>query len=62
MVYRPAGHKTAHHGNAREIGLGPKAIEVLAPLLKPELQAYVFDPCDVVAWYRDQKRRAVRLR
>ena len=38
-VYRPAGHRTEHHGHVREIRLGPKAIEVLVPLLKPDLQA-----------------------
>lgn len=55
-VYRPAGHKTAHHGHAREIRLGPKAKEVLALFLKTDLQAYVFSPADAVEWFRQKQR------
>jgi integrase len=32
-VYRPGGHKTAHHGKDRLVYLGPKAREVLTPFL-----------------------------
>jgi hypothetical protein len=28
-VYRPGAHKTAHHGKARTVFLGPNAIEVV---------------------------------
>ena len=45
-VYRPASHKTAHHGHRREIFVGPKAQRILGPLLKPDLQAFVFSPED----------------
>jgi integrase len=43
-VYRPASHKTAHHGKRREVYLGPKAQEVLKPWLPAETFAYVFSP------------------
>jgi integrase len=55
-VYRPESHKTAHHGHRREIFIGPKARDVLAPLLKPDVQAYVFSPSDA------ERARAERLR
>jgi integrase len=55
-VYRPESHKTAHHGHRREIFIGPKAQRVLRPLLKPDLQAYVFSPADA------ERARAEKLR
>lgn len=47
-VYAPAHHKTEHHGadHVRQIMIGPKAQEILAPFLKPNLQAYCFSPAD----------------
>lgn len=48
-VFRPARHKNAHRGHQREIFLGPKAQALLAPLLKPDLQAYVFSPSEAEA-------------
>jgi hypothetical protein len=38
------------------IYLGPRAIEVLRPFLKPDPAAYLFSPKDVVA---DLRRRGV---
>ena len=58
-VYRPAGHKTSHHGHRREIFIGPRAERILAPLLKPDLQAYVFSPADAER-DRAARRRAIR--
>ena len=55
-VYRPASHKTEHHGHVREIRFGPQAIALLATMLKPDLQAYVFSPADAAAWWREQAR------
>jgi integrase len=55
-VYRPESHKTAHHGHRREVYVGPKAQKVLAPLLKPDLLAYVFSPTDA------ERARAEKLR
>jgi integrase len=42
--YKPATHKTAHHGHTREIYLGPRAQDLLRPFLKTDLSAHVFNP------------------
>ena len=42
--YRPASHKTQHHGKERIIFLGPQALEIIRPFLKPEVDAYLFSP------------------
>jgi integrase len=57
-VYRPATHKTRHHGKVREIYIGPKAQEVLKPWLKLDLQAYLFSPKEAVeAWNAERGRQ-----
>jgi integrase len=43
-IYRPMKHKTEHHGHKRKVRIGPKAQEILAPLLKLDLQAFIFSP------------------
>ncbi len=48
-VYRPPKHKTAHHGKARHVPLGPKAQGVLRPFLEGRgaggrLDGYLFSP------------------
>jgi integrase len=43
-TYKPARHKTAHHGIDRTIYLGPKAQAVVAPFLGPNLSEYLFSP------------------
>jgi integrase len=48
-VYRPQLHKTAHHGHAREVRIGPKAQAVLAEFLRPDLDAYLFSPAEAEA-------------
>lgn len=48
-VYRPANHKTAHHGITREIYLGPQAQDVLREFLKPDLSAFIFSPAEAEA-------------
>ncbi|MDC0935464.1 hypothetical protein OAS39_04185 [Pirellulales bacterium] len=45
-IYRPASHKTEHHGRDRTIMLGPKAQEVLLRFLARDPEAYCFRPCD----------------
>ena len=42
--YRPASHKTEHHGKERIIFLGPQAQEIVRPFLKPEVDAHLFSP------------------
>lgn len=56
--YRPATHKTAHHGHERVVYLGPKAQAVLRPFLKPDLCAHVFSPADA----EDARRKALHDR
>ena len=43
-VYRPAQHKSEHHGHERVIALGPKAQSVLAPWLLQTKSGPVFRP------------------
>ena len=54
-VYRPATHKTKRRGKIREIALGRKAIEILQPMLLPDLSEYIFSPARA-----DAERRATR--
>ena len=57
--YRPALHKTAWRGKDRVIVLGPRAQEIVKRFLKPDPQAYLFDPREVVSAHhaeRTQKR------
>ena len=42
--YKPAHHKTAHHGKHRVITIGPRAQRVLRPYLLAELDSPVFSP------------------
>ncbi len=55
-VYRPARHKTEHHGRAREVMIGPLAQRVLRPWLRAERDAYLFSPAEALA----ERRRAMR--
>jgi integrase len=41
-VFRPSFHKVEHHGVNRQFGLGPKAQELLAPLLQLDPDAWLF--------------------
>lgn len=43
-LYRPAAHKTAHHGHGRTIALGPKAQAVVREFLRLDTQTYLFSP------------------
>jgi integrase len=45
-IYRPAQHKTLHHGHDREIPLGPQCQSIIKPFLKPSPQAYLFSPAE----------------
>lgn len=56
-LYKPSHHKTEHHGHTRQVYLGPKAIEIIRPFLKPDLAAPIFSPAEAAA-----ERRALRLR
>ena len=57
-VYRPGSHKTEHHGRARVIVLGRRAMEVLRPWLDRSPHDYCFSPAEVMAG-REAARLAV---
>jgi integrase len=42
--YRPAAHKTAHHGHERIVAIGPKAQEIIRRHLTTDLTAFLFSP------------------
>jgi hypothetical protein len=48
-LYRPAVHKTQHHGHERTIYLGPLARAIVETHLKPDTQAHLFSPADAEA-------------
>ncbi|MEO0531929.1 MAG: hypothetical protein AAF266_15345 [Planctomycetota bacterium] len=52
-AYRPASHKTEHHGRDRVVFIGPRAQAVLEPYLQREPTQPCFRPCDSEA----QRRR-----
>lgn len=52
-LYRPASHKTAHHGHERVIYIGPRGQEILQPFLLRPPEAYCFSPAEA-----DAERRA----
>jgi integrase len=55
--YRPSEFKTEHHENGdRVIFLGPRAIEVLKPWLRPDLEGFLFQPCEAMAEFRASQR------
>jgi len=56
-LYRPASHKTQHHGHDRIVDLGPRAQHVVKPFLKADLEAYLFSPADAVAERKAERRR-----
>jgi integrase len=56
-VYRPAAHKTQHHGHDRTILLGPQTQEILRPWLKENSSAFLFSPADAVAARNAERRR-----
>jgi len=56
-LYRPARHKTLHHGYVRVIAIGPKAQEVIRSYLKLDLQAFLFSPQEE----RDTRYHRLRL-
>lgn len=58
-IYTPSTHKTEHHGQVREVPLGPKAQEVLRPFLKADPAAYMFSPREAVQ-EADRARREAR--
>ena len=59
-TYRPASHKTEHHGIERLIFLGPKAQEVLSDFLKVNTPTFLFRPIDAIREFRRPRRERAR--
>lgn len=57
-TYKPASHKTEHHGRERLIFVGPKAQNVLRPYLLRAPDDYCFRPCDSEAKRKAERREA----
>lgn len=60
-LYRPAQHKTMHHGHDRKIRLGPRGQDVIGPFLKLELDAPLFSPREAVEQLRKERSEAYQL-
>jgi integrase len=57
-MFRPDAHKGLWRGKERVISLGPKAQEVLRPLLKADAKAAIISPRDALAEQKVEKRAA----
>ena len=57
-IYRPASHKTEHHGRDRVIHVGPKAQEILRPYLLRDADAYCFSPAESERLRNAEKKAA----
>ncbi len=55
--YRPAEHKTQHHGRSRVIFIGPKGQDIMRPFLKADRTRYVFSPADGREEFNAERRR-----
>jgi integrase len=56
--YRPASHKTQHHGIERVIPIGPKARAIVQPFLRADPDEYLFSPArKMLAWNEQRKQR-----
>ncbi len=57
-VYRPARHKTEHHGRHRVVYLGPKAKDLLRPFSLDNCTAPIFSPREAMAHIHRERREA----
>ncbi len=55
-LYRPAHHKTAHHGKRRTIAIGPRCQALLAGFITEDPAAYLFSPRLAVAEMRARRQ------
>jgi len=60
--YRPASHKTEHHGRNRLVFIGPKAQDILRPYLLRPADACCFSPAESVEKLRVEKRARRKTR
>jgi integrase len=57
-VYTPVDHKTAHLERERKINIGPKGQAILKPLLRPQLEAFIFSPSESERERREAMHKA----
>ena len=55
-IFRPLRHKNAYRDQDRRIFLGPRAIEVLKPWLRLNIEEFVFQPREAMAEHRRKLR------
>lgn len=58
-TYVPPSHKTEHHGQGRQVAIGPKAQEIVREFFKADPDLYLFSPRDAEE-ERNARRRARR--
>jgi integrase len=58
-IYSPYTHKNRYRGHAREIPLGPKSQQLIAPFLPRAAGEYLFSPAESEK-HRNQQRRQLR--
>lgn len=58
-TYRPRRHKTQHHERSRVVYLGPRAIELLRPALRPDLDEPLFLHARGRPWTEPAYRRHI---
>lgn len=54
--YRPASHKTEHHGKPRVVFIGPKAQAILLPYLLRDADSFCFSPTESERKRADERR------
>jgi integrase len=60
--YRPASHKTQHHGRQRIIYIGPKTQAVLLPYLLRDARVQCFSPAEAEQKRHEEQRKRRRTR
>lgn len=61
-VYTPGSHKTAHHGHARRIVIGPRAQAILRPFLQEVGSGFLFSPRKAMQEFQAQRRQLRKTR
>lgn len=57
-TYRPARHKTQHHGKERQVSLGPRAQAIVRPFLTADPERHLFCPADARQEWLDGRATA----
>jgi integrase len=62
-VYTPVSHKTAYREKDRPIFIGPRAIRILKPWLRLNVEEYLFQPKEAMAerWQRAREQRRTKV-